>query len=655
MQGSKPSPEKTSRLVATYKYRDERGRLLYEVLRYDPKSFRQRRPKKGGGFVANLQGVRRVPYRLPELLAAKAGSVLWVADGEKDVEALVAKGKIATCNSEGAGKHWSEEWIKWFVHFDKVAVIADKDDAGRKAAVKVYKWFSALGITAKIFEAAAGKDVSDHFAAGKGLRSLVDVTVALTAPAATNGAATTNGHGSGVGWTAEACAQWALDKLLDVEGGSHAGRAAVAYLFAQQLRDVPRAVALDAMRIYVEHCPQVDSEGAYKPYTLEAALDTLESSLGSVPTDWKPGVFSGPPALGDALTLEVERQRIRKQAIKIVDDEVWEEKFQPPLYEPTLREELLLKSDPVAWTVEDLHLRSGNTTCTAMFKTGKTVMQLNLAKALVDGGQFLGKFKVKPSEGRVAVWNYELSRDMFREWCRDIGFKSPGRMCPLTLRGYRVPIWIERGERWCIELLKSLEVSTWIVDPFGRAFRGAGSENANDDVGEFLESLDYIKEQAGVVDLFMSVHMGRGEIEENAEHARGATVLDDWPDGRWLLTKDGSDRYFRADGRDVSMGAHVLQFNEGTRELTLSDVSRQDNRVMRHAGFCVDALRNAGEPLSSSELKDQMSGNNTHKAEGIRMAVSLGWVTVETVGHSKLHSLGNPPKVRINISGSEER
>ena len=38
-------------IEATYDYRDEAGRLTYQVVRYPPKDFRQRRPDGSGGWV----------------------------------------------------------------------------------------------------------------------------------------------------------------------------------------------------------------------------------------------------------------------------------------------------------------------------------------------------------------------------------------------------------------------------------------------------------------------------------------------------------------------------------------------------------------------------------------------------------------------------
>jgi hypothetical protein len=50
-----------------YQYLDESGRLLLEVVRYHPKGFRQRRQSASGAWIWNLEGVRRVLYRLPEI------------------------------------------------------------------------------------------------------------------------------------------------------------------------------------------------------------------------------------------------------------------------------------------------------------------------------------------------------------------------------------------------------------------------------------------------------------------------------------------------------------------------------------------------------------------------------------------------------------
>ncbi len=120
------------KIVDTYDYTDEQGNALYQVVRYEPKDFRQRRPDGKGGWIWNLEGVRLVPYRLPEVLKAK--SVI-VTEGEKDVETLREWGLTATTNAQGAGK-WRQEYNE---HFKgrRVAVLPDNDEPGRKHAETV--------------------------------------------------------------------------------------------------------------------------------------------------------------------------------------------------------------------------------------------------------------------------------------------------------------------------------------------------------------------------------------------------------------------------------------------------------------------------------------------------------------------------------------
>ena len=80
-----------SRVVATYRYTDEHGELLYEVQRLEPKSFRQRRPDAKHGWSWSLGDVRRVLYRLPQVTGAE---VVFVVEGERDVETLKSVGVV---------------------------------------------------------------------------------------------------------------------------------------------------------------------------------------------------------------------------------------------------------------------------------------------------------------------------------------------------------------------------------------------------------------------------------------------------------------------------------------------------------------------------------------------------------------------------------
>src|SRR5690349_3599552 len=68
------------RVVKTYSYVDENGLELYRVSRTASKRFFQER-FENGRYVPGLNGVRRVPYRLPEVIKS---SWVCIAEGEKD-------------------------------------------------------------------------------------------------------------------------------------------------------------------------------------------------------------------------------------------------------------------------------------------------------------------------------------------------------------------------------------------------------------------------------------------------------------------------------------------------------------------------------------------------------------------------------------------
>ena len=62
--------EKEKDIEATYDYTDAEGNLVFQVVRYKPKDFRQRRPDGKGGWIKNLEGITPMLYHLPELAPA---------------------------------------------------------------------------------------------------------------------------------------------------------------------------------------------------------------------------------------------------------------------------------------------------------------------------------------------------------------------------------------------------------------------------------------------------------------------------------------------------------------------------------------------------------------------------------------------------------
>ena len=118
-----------SRITATYDYIDEDGILKFQVCRLEPgrngspKDFRQRQPDGKGDWTWKTKGVKKFPYRLPELLAS-TGPIL-IVEGEKQVDYLRSLGMTATCNPGGAGK-WLKSFGKYFANRD-VLIVPDCD------------------------------------------------------------------------------------------------------------------------------------------------------------------------------------------------------------------------------------------------------------------------------------------------------------------------------------------------------------------------------------------------------------------------------------------------------------------------------------------------------------------------------------------------
>jgi hypothetical protein len=113
-------------IVATYDYNDEAGNFLCQVVRFEPKDFRQRHRDKAGDWVWDIKGIRRVPFMLPELTEALAEDrTIFLVEGEKDVLNLRSIGVPATCNLMGAGA-WHPDLNSIFANAD-VVVIADND------------------------------------------------------------------------------------------------------------------------------------------------------------------------------------------------------------------------------------------------------------------------------------------------------------------------------------------------------------------------------------------------------------------------------------------------------------------------------------------------------------------------------------------------
>ena len=178
-----------ARIVATYPYHDAAGKVLFEVVRYDPKDFCQRKPDATAldGWTWNTKGVEKVLFRLPEILAAIAsGKSIFICEGEKDVLAMVQRGFSATTNPGGASK-WQDSFSETLLGAD-VVIIADKDKPGRDHAQRVAAKIHGGVKSVRVLElpdvnGQPVKDASDFFVAdgtAENLIALVDTAPTWT-------------------------------------------------------------------------------------------------------------------------------------------------------------------------------------------------------------------------------------------------------------------------------------------------------------------------------------------------------------------------------------------------------------------------------------------------------------------------------------------
>jgi hypothetical protein len=179
--------------VGKWRYEDESGKLLFEVERVEyrypdgsfvlkdgkrKKTFRQRRPDPDwGDWIWNVEGVRVVPYRLPELLEAVGNwHPIAIVEGETKVDLLRSWGIPATCCAGGAGK-WKAEHSA-FLRGADVIILPDNDEAGRKHCDIVGALLQGIAASVRVLELPnlpAKGDVIDWAKAGGTVEQLHDL------------------------------------------------------------------------------------------------------------------------------------------------------------------------------------------------------------------------------------------------------------------------------------------------------------------------------------------------------------------------------------------------------------------------------------------------------------------------------------------------
>ena len=164
-----------------YEYYNADGELGYQILRYEPKTFRQRRPDGKGGWLNSVKDVEPLPYNLMGIMQ-NPDAPIFIVEGEKAADALIKIGFVATTNSGGAG-NFKPELADYF-DGRNVVILPDNDNAGQEHADKVKRtlWGRASKIKVVSLSGLPPKgDVVDWLAQGNDAATLGEAVAKASA------------------------------------------------------------------------------------------------------------------------------------------------------------------------------------------------------------------------------------------------------------------------------------------------------------------------------------------------------------------------------------------------------------------------------------------------------------------------------------------
>jgi putative DNA primase/helicase len=151
--------------VAEYLYRTAEGKPHLLVKKYlvggDPKN--KQYPQEhwdGSQFVKGKHPGARIPYKLPQLLAAQVSVPVHLCEGEKDVESLTKIGFLATTASGGAKAPWDPAMTDHFAG-RTVVILPHSDAVGREHGRKVAKALFHVAKNIKIVDLFPDRDNGD--------------------------------------------------------------------------------------------------------------------------------------------------------------------------------------------------------------------------------------------------------------------------------------------------------------------------------------------------------------------------------------------------------------------------------------------------------------------------------------------------------------
>lgn len=533
-----------------YPYEDEQGNVLYRVVRYGRKNFRQEHPENGG-WTSGRGTDNTIPYRLPEVLEAiDQGEPVWICEGEKDAETARMQGLTATCNSGGAGK-WNREISQWFRSAEPVYIVWDNDREGRRHALIVENFLKGVGVSDIHFRrAAVGKDLTDHIAAGKTIEQLIRRRPALKVTEEVDADDVESDF-------LPSPFQLALAKLNKVT--PELGKENQYNALCPAHDDVSPSLSIrpgDDVAV-MAHCHA------------GCTIEQIARALGINPLE-----FTAMPAKKlDKQEALNEQAYMRKKANEHAEQRLMQERSVKKLElsdNETFVEVLKKPLVPTKWLIDSWFKSSTAVLLNADPKAGKTRLTLNFIKSLSENEPFLGRFQTNMPEGRIWYGNWDMPEDLMHEYLHDYNWLAPDRLILKNIGSMEFPFWVRAAFDDFVEYARRMSIKLMIVDTLHVASQGyVTDENDNNEMSAFVHLLRSLCEVAGIPNLFVIHHTGHS----SAHRGRGASTLAADFDGMWFLHNEDSERFdsprqLSAKGRKLGVAPIDLGYSMSTESYT---------------------------------------------------------------------------------------
>lgn len=374
------------------------------------------------------------------------------------------------------------------------------------------------------------------------------------------------------------------------------------------------------------------------PNVTETTAETITGNNAEEPLDY-----------AAQFALDVEREAHRIRVREAAQRKLAQENAGPftlPDFVP-LNEFLAIPDTSTPYLVEGLWPKDGRVVFAAQNKVGKSTARDNIVKSLVDGYDFLNKYRVHmPADGRVVVIDDELHENQLRRWMRDHNIGNQNRVVVVPMRGKAATFDLTQPDiraKW-VAMLRSMHAFVVILDCLRPVLDALGLSE-DKDAGKFLVQFDALLNEANVHEAMVIHHMGH-----SGERSRGDSRILDWPDAVWSLVKEKPDdphspRYFKAYGRDVEVYESLLGYDPHTRKLTIVGGNRTDAAAAK-AWPDIEAYLAANPGASKNAIEVAVKGYG-HTIRAIRLslkeAIAEDWVIVDEggKGNKTAHYLPN--------------